>query len=161
MKAGRRGARAFISIIRTICHPEVPGTLRSICSLRATNCIPFFTLSINLLHITNTPHYPPNMHPSSSNVHTPPNPHLAHLLPSIRHLIEQYQSLTYLWKTLVEVNKSPSLLGTSWNLWIPRLHSSLWLWMQTLPALMKQTSSSCHDRKGTQRKSFYFRGPKR
>lgn len=77
MKAGRRGARAFISIIRTICHPEVPGTLRSICSLRATNCIPFFTLSINLLHITNTPHYPPNVHPSSSNVHPPPQPPLS------------------------------------------------------------------------------------
>lgn len=65
IKPGQSRARAFISIIITICHPAVPVTLRSICSLRATNCIPFFTLSINLLHITNTLHYPPNTSPNS------------------------------------------------------------------------------------------------
>lgn len=70
MKPGRSRARPFISIIITICHLADPVTLRSICSLRATNCIPFFTLSINLLQITNAPHCPPNMHPSSSR---PPN----------------------------------------------------------------------------------------
>lgn len=73
MKPRHSPARPFISIIITICHPAVPVTLRSICSLRATNCIPFFKLSINLLHITNTAHYPLNILPSSSNVQTAPD----------------------------------------------------------------------------------------
>lgn len=50
--------RQFVSITITICHRTVSVKYGSICSHAATRCISSLTLSVNLLHISNTPSYP-------------------------------------------------------------------------------------------------------